>query len=275
MIRLAPTLATCICLAAGVQAALMQNANRPKESTGAPQESSLRGHIGARPLGLADGGVKMYIVKGGPADLAGIKTGDVITAIDGSHVHSIEGLREAFIGKEVGHEVTITAFPDRKVTVKLVPDSAIIRSRFASAYAQIAPERRLNSLELAICGIRIVSASPPLREELDLPPDVSVVVRSVDSQSSAITPMDLSPGDGIVEVGDYRIGDVVDFVVAANGLLDESTSRTLSIQYRKRLENPALPYTTGSWTALVGDSCVADLRAVLSQMKANGSETHD
>jgi Do/DeqQ family serine protease len=68
----------------------------------------------ARPLGLrkAAGGLVAQVIPGSPAERAGVRPGDVVTAVDGHSVKSNTDLRNAIGLLRVGDEVTIDLLRD-------------------------------------------------------------------------------------------------------------------------------------------------------------------
>ncbi len=70
----------------------------------------------ARPLGLhkAAGGLVAQVTPGSPAAKAGVRTGDVVTAVDGHGVESNTDLRDAIGLLRVGDPVTIDLVRDRR-----------------------------------------------------------------------------------------------------------------------------------------------------------------
>ncbi|HEX9981960.1 MAG TPA: PDZ domain-containing protein [Thermoanaerobaculia bacterium] len=72
--------------------------------------SELREHFGA----AKDSGVLVSTVEdGSPADKAGIRVGDVVTAIDGKEIDSVWGLRAALKDKKNGDSVRVEAIRNR------------------------------------------------------------------------------------------------------------------------------------------------------------------
>ena len=84
----------------------------------------------ARSLGLskAAGGLVAQVIPGSPAEKAGIHAGDVVTAIEGHHIHSNTDLRRAIALLRVGDQVTIDLLRDgrrerrRAVLANTLPD---------------------------------------------------------------------------------------------------------------------------------------------------------
>ncbi len=158
-----------------------------------------------RPMGvLVD-----EIYKGGPADQAGIRDGDVIISVNGKEVFSPEGLRFRLrIGeKNVGNEVPVTLLRSgakREVKVKIEAAPEV-------------PPRNVTVLEgeYLFNGIKVANLSPAYAEELNMDPMQSgVVVLGLARQSPALHYGLLQPGDIIVEVNDKRVTTVKDLKAA-------------------------------------------------------------
>jgi serine protease Do len=65
-------------------------------------------------LKTSQGAVVTQVVKGGPADEAGIKVGDVITELQGKQISGVARLRNAIADTKVGQEVDLTVLRDGK-----------------------------------------------------------------------------------------------------------------------------------------------------------------
>lgn len=91
---------------------------RVRRFFGADDESK-RGFLGVSPLSLEDDvdGCTIQVSEGGPAELAGLFTGDVIVMVGGKDVKNFEELATLIRERKAGDEVEITI--RRKIKVKL------------------------------------------------------------------------------------------------------------------------------------------------------------
>jgi serine protease Do len=70
-----------------------------------------------------EGALITQVVRGSPAEQIGLKPGDVITAIDGKSIASVDELNEILHGYQIGQQVTITYYrgiAPNTVTITLV-----------------------------------------------------------------------------------------------------------------------------------------------------------
>lgn len=65
-------------------------------------------------LGASSGAYVVEVMSGSPADTAGIKSGDIITAVDGESITSADGMILAIRSKNVGDTVSVTFVRDGK-----------------------------------------------------------------------------------------------------------------------------------------------------------------
>lgn len=79
--------------------------------TGSTLTSSVAERYG---LAMSEGAIVQGIVAGAPADKAGLKAGDIIVAMDGVPVESMEGLIVEIRSRKVGDAVTIDYYRDRE-----------------------------------------------------------------------------------------------------------------------------------------------------------------
>jgi len=133
------------------------------------------------------------VMEGSPAEAAGLREADIILALDGEPVESVQDLRFRIAAMRPGAQVDVTVMRDgRRNTI--VVELGELESDEATASDQ--PSDRVTDL-----GLEIDDLNDEYREELGLDADLEgVVVLSVDRGSPAADE-GLRPGDVIVEVG--------------------------------------------------------------------------
>lgn len=104
---------------------------------------SLTGQLGDY-FGVEHGVLVSSVTNGSPAEKAGVKAGDVITAVGGSPVVDVPELRRRISGYRDGEDVGVTVVRDRKelkLTVKLEKPSAreLRRRTLPAAGGQVGP----------------------------------------------------------------------------------------------------------------------------------------
>jgi serine protease Do len=144
------------------------------------------------------------ITRGGPADKAGLKPGDVIRKYDGRTVSESDELLAMVASTDPGATVSLEILRNGepltlKVTLDQRPsDLGYTRGRHRAPSA--GPLR----------DIHVKNLTPSLRKQLDIPPDVSgVVVVDVDPDSPAADY--LAQGDILLSVNHQMVNSVADF----------------------------------------------------------------
>lgn len=146
---------------------------------------------------------------GGPADKAGLKRGDLITAIDGQSVEDPEGLGYRMATKPLGGVASLTLLrASRPVTaaVTLMP-------------APETPARDPIKLKgnSPFSGATVMNLSPAVAEEFSLHgPSEGVVISDVDDGSPAAI-VNFQKGDIILSVNDVKIPTTRDLERAVGG----------------------------------------------------------
>jgi len=147
-------------------------------------------------LGNVQGALVSQVVEGSAAEKAGIKAGDVITAVNGKPVKDAAGLRNAIGLLSVGDSVAVTLLRDgkpRQVT-------AAVGSR------DEAQEAREAGLHPGLQGAEL----------LDADGRSGVLIRSV-ADGSPAAQRGLRANDLIVGVGRTRISNLQEFTQATQG----------------------------------------------------------
>ena len=173
-----------------------------------------RGEIGVRAqtitpllaegLGLSRdwGAILADVVPGGPADAAGLQTGDIITSIDGKPVENGRQLAVNVYQHRVGDMVELEALRDGRTTRHRV--RVVVRRGHPDRFAgRVHPERNLVP-ELGILGIDLDAELARMFARLRRERGVVVAARAV--EASPWQGEGLLPGDVIYAVNRVDVG---------------------------------------------------------------------
>ncbi len=144
------------------------------------------------------GAIVSQVVKGSPADRAGIKEGDVIVEYDGKKVNSATDLPYLVAFTTPGETVNIKIVRDGREIIKHVT--------IGKKPKKIALEREKESR----LGITVTNITPYVKEEYNLKIDNGVVITDIREGSIAYL-SGLKKGDVIIEVNRKKVKDVTDF----------------------------------------------------------------
>lgn len=160
----------------------------------------------AASLGLdRPGGVLVGdVYPGGPADRAGLRTGDVIRRLGEHEIADAQALRYRIATQKLGSRVTVEYIRDgrvRRATLELTPPPED-------------PPANETLLEGAhpLAGASIANLSPALADRLRLDPMASGVVVVKVARGSPAARFGVLPGDIILAINDVRIARVADAV---------------------------------------------------------------
>ena len=151
------------------------------------------------------------VVDGEAADEAGLRTGDIIVAVDGQELTRPDQLRTIVAVKRAGEEVEIEYLRDdelRRTTVTL----GAYPEQLAGTSPSRSTERsdRLNLREEL--GFSVQTLTPDFARRNDLDPDLQgVIVANVSQASEAFQDAELRDGDVIVSVDRRPVASVEDF----------------------------------------------------------------
>jgi serine protease Do len=145
--------------------------------------------------------------KDGPAARAGITSGDVIVAFDGSEVHEMSDLPLLVAGTPVGKKVNIDIL--RSGSRRTV---AIIIGELKEKQPQQASRPEKPRL-----GLLVREITPELAQQYDLAESSGVIVSSVEPGSPA-EDADMQPGDIIKEVNRKAVKSLDDYTQAIGGI---------------------------------------------------------
>jgi serine protease Do len=156
-------------------------------------------------VGEAGGALVSEVMKGSPAEKAGLKPGDVVVAVNGKNVTDSGHLRNTIATVKVGAKVTLDIIRDKKK----VPVEVLIGELPKKAEAAAGGETA--ETESVLSGVSVDDLTPDMLEKLGLEKGTKgVVVMSVDSGSAA-DEAGLSRGDVIVTVNNKAVRDAREY----------------------------------------------------------------
>lgn len=152
----------------------------------------------AESLGLksAQGALVADVVKGGPAEQAGIKVGDVIVEFDGDEVKESTELPALVAREKIGDDVPVVVMRDgseETVTIQI---------------AEMKDEEEVAAGETEAYGVTVQNLTPEIAESLGIDLDVQGVLVSSVEPGSPAEEAGLRRGDVIVEVNRKPVKDV-------------------------------------------------------------------
>jgi Do/DeqQ family serine protease len=167
----------------------------------------------ARSLGLArpQGLIVTELYQGGPGDRAGLREGDVITAIDGAEINDQGGLNFR-VGTKSPNEVAA-------VTVIRDGSTRTINARVQTLPGDAKGEGQLIS-QGPFAGARVAVLTPALADRLGGDPFATgAIVTDVERNSYALAANGLRPGDVVTQVDGQPVRDLSAIQRADRGAL--------------------------------------------------------
>jgi len=167
----------------------------------------------AKSFGLKDekGALVSQVVKGGPADKAGIETGDVIVEFDGKKVSDMNDLPRVVASTPVGKTVAVKVLRGGNVVDREVK---IAEMEQKEEVANVSTRKPL--------GMTVQNITPEIARGLGLKSETGVVVASVVPGSPAAK-ADVRSGDVIQQVNKKPVKDVEDFKTKIENSKDQET----------------------------------------------------
>jgi membrane-associated protease RseP (regulator of RpoE activity) len=166
------------------------------------------------------------VIAGSPAEDAGLETGDVITAVDGRSVRSVNAVQTALGDKSPGDEVTFTVRRDNReedIDVSLGEQAGVFQMP-----SEVAPGQMMRPY----LGVDLADITPELRRNLNLAQDRGVVILEVDSDGPAY-PAGLRRGDVILQIGAQWVETAQEATAA---ILDHAPGDEVSLLIRRNAQ---------------------------------------
>ena len=164
----------------------------------------------AEALGLkaARGALVVRVVEGGPADKAGLKPGEIVTAVNGIEVEHPDALGYRLTTAGLGQQAALTVQSNGTREVTIVLDTAPETP---------ARDERLLEGRNPFAGLRVANLSPRLAQELRMPAEKTGVVVVDVARGSPGSRLGFQPKDLVISLN----GVAVESTRAMEDMLDE------------------------------------------------------
>jgi serine protease Do len=192
-----------------------------------PEHRVIRGSIGvsfqpanpavARIYGVKSGVTVSSVTPGGPADQAGIKTGDTITSVNGAPIKNGDELVDKVSHLAPGDKARLGYIRNGKeseATVAIANRSKLYSARLGEDESATGSGQPAESK----LGVTVKSVTPDMAEQLGVPAGKGVVVQDVKPGSFADEDVGLNRGDVILEVNRRPVNNEEDFRKVISGL---------------------------------------------------------
>lgn len=185
-----------------------------------PEHKVTRGSIGvefnaqpnpavARVYGVSSGVTIANVVQGGPADQAGLKTGDTIISVDGKPVKNGDELVADIASRKPGTKAALGYVRNGKngeTTITIADRSKLFASRLGED-EEGGEEAQPKQSKL---GVTVRALTPEMADRLDIPSGKGVIVQDVKPGSFA-DDTGLSRGDIILQINKQPVNSEEDF----------------------------------------------------------------
>ncbi len=152
-------------------------------------------------LKVDKGALVSEVVKGSPADKAGLKRGDVIIKVNDTKINNSGDLQDAIRSKKAGTKVTLTVIRDN--------NEMTIDVTLGKLSTEEVKENK-EKTEAESLGIEVANITQKIKDYYGIKDDEGVVVTSVKPGSVAAF-SGIQPGDVIKEINKRTIKNVDDF----------------------------------------------------------------
>jgi serine protease Do len=201
--------------ALGVYNQIVKNGKVIRGSIGVTfDEEQSRNPIVLRELGAPYGVVLQSVESGGPAALAGIRAGDVVTAVNGKPVKSGPDLVNPIAETEIGGKARVSYLRNREareVMVTVDDRNRIFPDRLTSNSLPRTPQPRLEMPGPAEVGLRVEELAVSRARRADTYPNEEGIVVTEVAPTSFAEDIGFLRGDLIQEVNHARIRAVIDY----------------------------------------------------------------
>ncbi len=160
-------------------------------------------------LGKSAGALVTEILKGSPAEKAGMRRGDIITEVDDKEIKNVESLRNIIAQSKVGSRIQIKVIREGKPLLLTAIITELPQDMAQTVPGQ--PEEKFPAEENALAGFNVMNLTREIAKQLDISIDEKGVVIVRVEPYSAAEDAGLKKGDLIQEINKKSVKNIQDF----------------------------------------------------------------
>jgi serine protease Do len=155
------------------------------------------------------GALVASVTKGGPADKAGIKQGDVVLKFDGKDITQMRGLPRVVAETTTGKQADVVIWRQGKEMSLKVTVGELTEEAEQQTLASVEPAPSAETT-IDLLGLKLSAITDELRKKFDIPKDATGVVVTDVAANGPAAEKDLRPGDVIAEVDQKAVTSAED-----------------------------------------------------------------
>lgn len=243
-----------------------------KTKSAPAKRGARRPRIGIRFVHHSQGARVIEVLDGSPADLAGIKVGDIVTMVAGRTVVNFVEIVEIVRAHDIGAKIEIVVAPGVVHAMTVASATDVTKGRFPDLYAKVKDSWRFRDEAFELFGLRFRTVTPNVREQCDRPGvvviDLSVFPNRAGSGFVDVRQLyNVRVGDVFTQVGKAEVMDIVDFVVHLLG--NSREHRRVRIETDRMLEPPEVEQrgvSTKTWYIQFDEDDLSELEQAYQKL---------
>jgi serine protease Do len=194
-------------------------------------------------IGTAHGALIAGVNEGGPAEKAGMKSGDVIVKFDGQEIREMRDLPRAVASTAVNKSVDVVVLRNGKQQTLRITLGRLEDSEKAQQASVKAPAPETRGVTKRLLGLELSQMTDEMRKRFKLRDNVKGLVIVSIEQNSPLADQRVMPGDVITEVTGQAIASAADLQKRMDALKKDGKKSALLLLLNPAGEQRFVPVT--------------------------------
>jgi serine protease Do len=194
-------------------------------------------------IGTAHGALIAGVNEGGPAEKAGMKSGDVIVKFDGQDIREMRDLPRAVASTAVNKSVDVVVLRNGKQQTLRITLGRLEDSEKAQQASVKAPAPETRGVTKRLLGLELSQMTDEMRKRFKLRDNVKGLVIVSIEQNSPLADQRVMPGDVITEVTGQAVASAADLQKRIDALKKDGKKSALLLLLNAAGEQRFVPVT--------------------------------